>query len=316
MPQTNSIEKSAARKPSMPATAEHAGEQQSGALMQLPLKLIHANPDQPRKTFSTRQLEELVDSIRVAGLIQPIVVRPVNGGRYQIVAGERRYRAFEALAAADETYKTIPAVVSGRTDDEMQVAAVVENVVRENLNPIERAQALRELRDRLGIRSYEDVAAKVGLSRRAVYYYVGLLKLKKEYQVAIKEGKLTEKHGRALAKLSKSDSAVDLFEYLLAHPEINGDQAIEIATVLTKMRGFSAEEAHKYLGDTDVKLPKPRIGPPARAEMQAVRGLKTFLKSMDELERSNVDGADRAQILELFEQSEKAMANLRDAWSM
>jgi len=300
----------------VPGTKDAVRAKSDRALMSLPLNLIDANPAQPRKTFSSRQLEELAESIRAAGLIQPIVVRPVDGGRYQIVAGERRYRAFELLAASDDAYQTIPAVVSSRDDKQTQVAALIENVVRENLNPIERAQALRELRDHLGIRSYEDVATKVGLSRRAVYYYVGLLKLKKEYQQAITEGKPTEKHGRALAKLGKRESSVDLFEYLLQHPDVNGDKAIEIATVLTKTPGFTAEEAHKYLDDPEcsAKLPKPRTGPPARPEMQVVRGLKTFLKSMDDIEPGEVDERERGQILELLELAETAVQNLRNAW--
>ncbi|MCA9629501.1 MAG: ParB/RepB/Spo0J family partition protein, partial [Myxococcales bacterium] len=286
---------------------------------QIELKRIEPNPDQPRKSFSKRQLDELTESIRTAGLVQPIVVRPLDGtDQYQIVAGERRFRAFQQLAEDDPHFKAIPAIVRARGDSEAQVAALVENLMREGLNPIERATALKELRTQLGVRSYEDLAERVGMSRRSVFHYLGMLKLRREYRDAIASGKLTEKHGRALKRLSTDDDATfDFFEYLLANPDVTGDEALAIAAVLKKRPGFTAEEARIYLQDDEVKdrLPRHREGPRALPQMQAVRGLKTFLKSMDSLQPTEISDAERAALLTLIAEVERHLENLRRAWA-
>lgn len=288
-------------------------------LRRVDLELIVANPDQPRKSFSSRQMDELTESIRTAGLVQPIVLRPLDGtDQYQIVAGERRFRAYRQLAEADPHFKSIPAIVRVRGDSEVQVAALVENLVREGLNPIERAMALKELRSQLGLRSYEDLAERVGMSRRSVYHYMGLLKLRREYRDAIANGQLTEKHGRALKRLSTDDDAsLDFFEFLLAHEEVTGDDALAIAAVLKKRPGFTAEDARNYLNDEELKdqMPRHRTGPPALPHMQAVRGLKTFLKSMEGFDAVKATADERAALLALFARVEAHAAQLRGTWA-
>lgn len=293
---------------------ERAGDRE-GELRRLRLTSVHPNPHQPRKSFPKRQLDQLVSSIRAVGLIQPIVVRQVGDDHYQIVAGERRYRAFQELASEDEAYGAIPAVVYAYDDNEVQVAALVENVMRDDLNPIERAEALRALKKQLGTH-WKGVAERVGLSVRAVHFLNGMLKLRREFKDAIARGELTEKHGRALRQLSKNrDAAFDLFEFLMAHTDVTGDRALAIAAVMKKHVGCTAEEASHYLDDARMKgkLPKPRTGPQATPAMQVARGLKTFSTSLEDLEPSALSDEERASLLELIEQTRGELTRLKRA---
>lgn len=217
-------------------------------LARLPLELLRPNPNQPRKHFGEAELQELMASIREAGLIQPIVVRPSVAGSYLIVAGERRYRAFQRLRESNSQFATIPAIIQYRSDHEVAIATLVENVVREDLSPLERAQALHDLKKALKL-SWEGVAAKVGLSVRHVYFLTGMLKLRKDFREAVDAGQLTEKHARALGKLStQPEQAWKLFEHLTAHPDLTGDDALELVTWMRKHPGLSpaaADDARK-----------------------------------------------------------------------
>lgn len=296
------------------ASSARSKEPQAGRSVFLKLDVIEPNPDQPRKTLDRRQLDELISSIQAVGLLHPIVVREVDGEQYQIIAGERRYRAFLELAEDDPRFSTIPATIIEADDEMVCKAALVENLARHDLNPIERAQAFQELRRVLKARSYEDVAAEVGLSKRSVQHYVGLLKLKKEYQEAIESKQLTEKHGRALRKLAKHDGqAVDLFEYLLRKEEVTGDAALSIASAMSK-RGLTAEEAHTYLQDDTVSLPAMRTGPTATPTLQALRGLKTFLRAVDDLKTDRMTAEQRQELLEVVAAAEEALSAVRTEW--
>jgi ParB family chromosome partitioning protein len=166
-------------------------------VLEIALHRIARNPDQPRAAFDDAQLGELAASIAVHGVIQPIIVRETADGGYQLIAGERRLRAGK-LAGLE----TIPAVV--REDDGADSSlelALVENLQREDLNPIEVALAYRELIDRFGL-THEAVARQVGKSRVAVSNALRLLDLAPETRAAIVDGRITEGHGRALAAIS------------------------------------------------------------------------------------------------------------------
>jgi ParB family chromosome partitioning protein len=230
-------------------------------LARVKLELLRPNPNQPRKHFGEPELQELMESIRQAGLIQPIAVRPSVAGSYLIVAGERRYRAFQRLSQEDRQYATIPAIIQYRSDQEVAVAALIENVVREDLNPIERAQALQDLKKALKL-SWEGVAAKVGLSVRHVYFLTGMLKLRKDFREAVDAGQLTEKHARALGKLSaQPEQAWRLFEYLTAHPQLTGDDALDLVTWMRKHPGLSPDAAQEA---RTAALHKPEPAKPTR----------------------------------------------------
>jgi ParB family chromosome partitioning protein len=169
-------------------------------LRHVPLELITANPDQPRRHFDEQTLIELADSIRSRGVIQPVLVRPVAGGRYELVAGERRWRAAQ-LAELE----TIPAVVRERDDAQSLELAVIENMAREDLNPVEEARALAGLVEELGL-TREEVGLRVGRSRVAVSNLIRLLDLPDEALERLERRELSEGHGRAL--LLASDNTI------------------------------------------------------------------------------------------------------------
>ena len=275
-------------------------------LVELPLDAIEPNPDQPRKMFTQRQLDELVSSIEAVGLIQPIVVRPTSGERYQIVAGERRFRSFRILAERDggARYARIPAVVRRYSDEDVQVAALVENVMRADLNPIERAEALKALKKQLRTH-WKGVAERVGLSVRAIHFLTGMLKLRKEFRDAIAQNQITEKHARALRQLKNKESQYDLFEYLINHPDLSGDRAIAIVAVMKKYASYTAEEAHRYLEDEEHRdeLPSPRPGPPITPAVRLMRGLKMFNASADSVELSQLGSREREELESLLSET-------------
>jgi ParB family transcriptional regulator, chromosome partitioning protein len=163
----------------------------SAVNMEIDIDLIEPNPEQPRTRFAEADLEELTQSIRANGVIQPIVVRKV-GGRYQIVAGERRWRA----AQRAELHR-IPANVKEVSDEKMLELALVENIQRHDLNPIEEAAAYRKLIDTIGL-TQDEAAERVGKERSVITTLLRLLKLPGEIQRAIEESQLTAGHGRAL----------------------------------------------------------------------------------------------------------------------
>jgi ParB family chromosome partitioning protein len=161
-------------------------------LRQLPIELIAANPHQPRRQFDEEALLALADSIRSRGVIQPVLVRPLAGGRYELVAGERRWRAAR-LAELD----SLPAVVRQHDDAASLEVALIENMVREDLNPVEAARACAALVDELGL-TREEVGLRVGRSRVAVSNLIRLLDLPDEALELLERHELSEGHGRAL----------------------------------------------------------------------------------------------------------------------
>lgn len=163
----------------------------SGPTSELEISLLSANPFQPRREIGGPEFEELVASIRRHGVLQPIIVRP-SGKEYEIVAGERRWRA-----AREAGLVRIPAVVREIGDKEMLEVALIENLRREDLNPIERGQAYRRLVQEFHL-TQEQVADVVGGSRPAIANAIRLLDLPGEVQAAIVRGRLSEGHGRAL----------------------------------------------------------------------------------------------------------------------
>ncbi|HET9416170.1 MAG TPA: ParB/RepB/Spo0J family partition protein [Candidatus Limnocylindria bacterium] len=172
------------------------GREERGVL-EIALERVERNPNQPRTAFDEEQLGELAASIAVHGILQPIIVRPLADGGYQLIAGERRLRAAR-LAGLE----TIPAITRDTDDGETSLElALIENIQRENLNAIETALAYRELIDRFGL-THEAVARQVGKSRVAISNSLRLLDLADETRQAIVDGRISEGHGRALAAIT------------------------------------------------------------------------------------------------------------------
>ncbi len=161
-------------------------------LRQIPTELIVPSPHQPRSTFDEAGLLALAESIKVRGVLQPVLVRPIPGGTYELVAGERRWRAAR-LAELD----TLPAIVRYHDDAASLEVALIENMVREDLNPVEEARACAALTEELGL-SREEVGTRVGRSRVAVSNLIRLLDLPDDALAAVERRELSEGHGRAL----------------------------------------------------------------------------------------------------------------------
>lgn len=158
----------------------------------LPLSEIIPNKEQPRKTFDEGALQELADSITQHGVLQPLLVRPLPTGGYQLVAGERRWRASRMAQL-----KEVPVIIKELSDTEAMEIAIIENLQREDLNPIEEAEGLQALIDRCGF-TQEEVATSVGKSRPAIANALRLLRLPEEVRQMTKEGVISAGHARAL----------------------------------------------------------------------------------------------------------------------
>jgi ParB family chromosome partitioning protein len=163
-------------------------------LRAIPVELISPNPRQPRRGWAEASLVALADSLRERGVLQPVLLRPLPGGTYELIAGERRWRAAR-LAGFDQ----VPALVRPHDDVESLELALIENMAREDLNPVEEARACALLVEELGL-TREDVGRRVGRSRVAVTNLMRLLELPDEVLDLLVDGTLTEGHGRARAR--------------------------------------------------------------------------------------------------------------------
>jgi ParB family transcriptional regulator, chromosome partitioning protein len=173
-------------------------------LLEVDIDLIEPSPEQPRLRFNETRLDELAQSIRTNGLVQPILLRRISGGRYQIVAGERRWRAAQraGLHKINSLIREIP-------DTKLLELALIENIQREELNPIEEAQAYMRLIKNLGL-TQDEVAQQVGKDRSSIANYLRLLKLPDEIQRMLEDELLTMGHARALLTLESRTEQVEL----------------------------------------------------------------------------------------------------------
>ncbi|MEW6613077.1 MAG: ParB/RepB/Spo0J family partition protein [Pseudomonadota bacterium] len=174
--------------------AEHGREE----LRQIPVDLLSRGRYQPRSHMDAEALAELAASIRAQGIMQPIVVRPIGQGRYEIIAGERRWRAAQMAAL-----ERVPAIVREVPDEQALALALIENIQREDLNPIEEAQALQRLLDEFGL-THQVLAEQVGRARASVTNLLRLLKLPAAVRGWIEEGRLGMGHARALLNLPEA----------------------------------------------------------------------------------------------------------------
>lgn len=178
---------------------------EKGGTLTVSLYDIDTNPDQPRKTFDADKLNELASSLKRHGVVQPLLVRR-NGLRYTIVAGERRYRAARLAGL-----KTVPVVLTEADDDTLMELSLVENIQRENLNPIEEAAAIKLLMQQHDL-TQEEVSERVGKSRPAIANALRLLSLAKPVQALVKDGKLSAGHGKMLAGVADAKLQKELAE--------------------------------------------------------------------------------------------------------
>lgn len=228
-------------------------EGQPGTVEQVSLYDIDTNPNQPRKTFDEEKLNELAASLKRHGVVQPLIVRR-NGLRYTIIAGERRFRAARIAGLS-----TVPVLISDMDENAIMEVALVENIQRENLNPIEEAAAIRLLMEQHDL-TQEEVSARIGKSRPAIANALRLLALDKTVAELIKEGKLSAGHGKMLAGVG--DPAQ---QRTLAEKAVEKDWSVR--RLEDEMRFASWEKKPK---------PKQEFSPEFRAAIKNIRNkLKT-----------------------------------------
>lgn len=179
-----------------------------GKVIMLPVNLLQSNPYQPRQKFDEAKLQEMAVSIKEKGVLQPILVRE-SSNRYEIIAGERRYRA--AILAGLES---VPVIIVKATNRELLEMALIENLQREDLNPIEQAQGFKMLQSEFGL-SQEEIGERMGISREAVTNTLRLLQLPLEIRQMIEQGKISAGHGRVLLRLSNDQERIILAQQIV-----------------------------------------------------------------------------------------------------
>ncbi len=190
-------------------STETVSTQGSSTINEVPISQIEANPNQPRREFDQVALEELANSIKQLGLVQPITLRQIDDNKYQIVAGERRWRASQLAGLT-----AIPAYIRTIKDENVMELALVENIQREDLNAIEIALAYEHLQEKSGM-TQEKVAERVGKSRAAVTNYLRLLKLPAQVQMALQKKDIDMGHARALLSLDSPSLQLKLFHEVI-----------------------------------------------------------------------------------------------------
>jgi len=193
----------------------------SSSLVNISLSRIAQDKNQPRKTFNDSTIIELADSIKEQGIINPITVRQY-GKKYIVVAGERRF-----LAAKEAGLKTVPALIRKVSKNDVMLISLIENLQREDLNSIDRAEGIKALKVNLGL-PWTEVGKKLGLSKQRVLDLVGLLNLPDEIKEDIRSRKLTEKHGRALRKLKDRKEEVLKISKIIKEKKLSGDQTLKL----------------------------------------------------------------------------------------
>lgn len=179
-------------------------EKSKNELMDIDMAMVVPTEAQPRQSFKEDTIKELAESIEKNGLLQPIVVRPMDGGKYQIIAGERRYRAFKKLGR-----KVIPAIVRDYEDEEVDKLQLVENVQREDLNPYDEAIAYLKLKEKYGLKQ-DDIAKAVGKSRPYISNMTRLLSLEDEILEMLKKGEITVSHAKLILSLDAKEERLKL----------------------------------------------------------------------------------------------------------
>ncbi len=180
-----------------------------GNIIEIELEAVEVNPFQPRTNFNEEALRELASSIRELGVIQPITVRKLEGNKFQLVSGERRFRASKLIGL-----KTIPAYIRIANDQEMLEMALVENIQRKDLDPIEVALSYQQLIEEIKL-TQEELSIRVGKNRTTVTNFLRLLKLDPIIQTGIRDGFLTMGHGRALINVYDQDKQLEIYQKIL-----------------------------------------------------------------------------------------------------
>lgn len=256
-------------------------------LKELEINEIRPSVRQARQIFDKEKLDELADSIKEHGMIQPVIVRSISGGGYELIAGERRWRACKALG-----YNKIPAVIKECPDLEATASALIENIQREDLNPLEEALAYKQLMEEFDL-TQEDVSGKVGKSRSFIANAVRLLDLPAEVQVMLASGKISAGHARALLAIKDDNKQIDAAANIVAK-QLNVRQAEEIAREM--IGGKEKEKKVKVLENQYLARTEERL----KIYFSAGVRVKEKQRGAGRLEIDFSDGEDLKRIVELL----------------
>lgn len=224
-------------------------EDKNSQVEAVPIERIVPNRYQPRQVFEPAKISELAESIEEHGLLQPIVVRPIEEGMYEIIAGERRFRALSSLH-----YKYADVIIRQLNDEETAVVALIENIQRENLSVVEEAEAYKKLLD-IGDTTQGELAKSVGKSQSFIANKLRLLKLAPKVLTKLREGKITERHARALLSLSH-DEQESLLELIIV-------QKLNVKQTEARVKNFTAPEkvkAQTFGFTKDLTKAKEKVG--------------------------------------------------------
>jgi ParB family chromosome partitioning protein len=251
-------------------------------LLDIDVDLIEPNPEQPRVRFTEKELEELSQSIKTNGVVQPIVVRRKDG-RYQIVAGERRWKAAQIAGL-----RKIPAIVRDIPEEKLLELALVENIQRQELNPMEEARAYKKLLEKLGL-TQEMLAERIGKDRTVIATHLRLLKLPAGIQELIEEGKITVGHAKAILAIDGNDLRWDLARRIVEQ----------------KLSVREAEKLARNLGSRREKISVQRDANLEVAEVKLMRHLGTKVRIMPNRNgkggKIEIDYYSEAELNELYQ---------------
>lgn len=264
-----------------------------GAIQQLDITMLDRNPEQARKTFDEDTLKEMANSMKLYGVLQPLLVTKLPNGRYQIVAGERRYRA-----AMKANLTTVPAIIKDLPVEEIKAISLIENIQREDLNAIEAAEGIKELMTNHGL-TQEAVADRIGKSRPYVTNLLRLLTLPEEVLEMVKSGKISSGHARALVTIDNKEFLINLAKQIVQYK-------MTVRDVENRVRLF----------ETRKNIPSgPRKTPPLSLElkelvndMKRVFGTRVKLVGTPEKGRFSIDyfsADDLQRIYQLVESLKK-----------
>ncbi len=255
-------------------------------LLHLPVETVHANPRQPRKRFDGEATSALADSIRAQGLVQPVVVRPREAGGFELIAGERRWRA-----AREAGVPTVPALVRAADDRDSLVLSLVENVAREQLTAVEEARAYALLMDEFGL-SLGDLADRVGKAKPTVSNRLRLLELPDDVLALVERGELSEGHARAV----------------LAVPDNEGRRRLARQIVRRGLSVRAAERAARWSGAKTKPRKVPRIDPALAERARKAAERATGFAARVAAGRLEIAFGDETELEELVEALERLSA--------
>lgn len=258
----------------------------AGSLLNLSISRIRPNPNQPRRSFDEDELEELADSIRQNGILQPIVVRPVEDS-YQIVAGERRYTAAKRVGLA-----TVPAVVREVSDREMLQLALIENLQRSDLNPLEAARGYKVLMEQHGL-TQEELGKVLSKSRSAIANALRLLDLPDEIQDLLGDGTITAGHARAILSLPDDESRI-----ALAHRVVREGLSVR-QTEMLGSKVFVKTPSQSVTGQSVAKETRPQSFAHAAKTLQDGLSAKVMVRTVRGRNKIEIEFGNEAELDEL-----------------